>query len=78
MSLLADNEGVAFLTFECDNIAGMIAGYVEPKDDEGIITTRCPKRGVVLERIVSAPFRESYIGKRLMDTASQFGEQDSL
>ena len=72
MNLLEENEGVAFLALEGKDIVGMVAGYIEPKDEEDTITTRCPKRGVVSELIVSEPFRERSIGKSLIDTIETY------
>lgn len=64
--LLADNSGVMYLALADDSVVGMIAGYIEPKDDEDRITNRCPNRGVIADLVVSSSVRSQGIGKALM------------
>ena len=51
---------------------GFIAGYIEPKDEEDIITNRCPKRGIISDLAVTAPRRGSGIGKDLMNAIERY------
>ena len=65
-------NGVVFLAKAGNEIVGMIAGYVEPKDEEDMITNRCPKRGIIAELIVSSQFRSQGVGTELMNALEQY------
>lgn len=65
--LLTDNGGVMYLAMSDDSVVGMIAGYIEPKDDEDRITNRCPKRGVISDLVVSSSLRNKGVGDSLMN-----------
>ena len=50
---LRNNNGVLFVAENATTVIGLIAGIVEPKDQEDVLTNRCPIRGKVLELIQS-------------------------
>lgn len=70
--LLTDNSGVVYLASVDDSVVGMIAGYIEPKDDEDRITNRCPKCGVIADLVVSCSLRSNGIGQALMTKIEAF------
>ena len=70
--LLNDNGGKIFLAKTSNSVFGMIAGYVEPKDEEDRITNRCPKRGVISDLVVSSSFRSKGIGAVLMSVMENY------
>lgn len=70
--LVTDNDGVIYLAKERNEVVGMIAGYVEPKDEEDKITNRCPKRGVISDLVVSPSFRSQGIGGEFMNAMERY------
>lgn len=70
--LVTDNDGVIYLAKEENAIVGLIAGYVEPKDEEDKITNHCPKRGVISDLVVSHSLRSQGIGGELMNAMEQY------
>ena len=70
--LVNDNDGKIFLVKTSNSVVGMIAGYVEPKDEEDRITNRCPRRGVISDLVVSSSFRNKGIGADLMNAIEKY------
>mgnify|MGYP002626370782 FL=1 len=70
--LIKKHEGIILLAVSGNEVVGFIAGYIEPKDEEDIITNRCPKRGIISDLAVTAPRRGSGIGKDLMNAIERY------
>ena len=70
--LVMENEGIIYLAKDENETVGMIAGYIEPKDDEDRITNRCPKRGIISELVVSPLFRLRGVGCELMKAMERY------
>ena len=64
--------GAVFLALRGDRAVGFAAGYPEPKDEEDLLTNRCPKRGVLSELVVSAPERRQSTGRQLLCAMEEF------
>lgn len=65
--LVKNHDGIILLAVSGSEVVGFIAGYIEPKDEEDIITNRCPKRGIISDLAVTASCRGSGVGKDLMN-----------
>lgn len=73
---IKENHGIIFLAYSDNDAIGLIAGYIEPKDEEDEISNRCPKRGIISDLIVSATSREKGVGGHLMKSIENyFSEQ---
>lgn len=52
-----------FVSVENEEVISVIAGYIEEKDEEDILTNTFPKCGIISELIVDENFRNKDIGK---------------
>lgn len=51
-----------------DTVVGFVAGVIEPCDEIDVLSTICPRKGRILELVVSGNCRGQGIGKLLMQT----------
>ncbi|MCD8116588.1 MAG: GNAT family N-acetyltransferase [Oscillospiraceae bacterium] len=70
--LIKKHDGIILLAVSGSEVDGFIAGYIEPKDEEDVITNRCPRRGIISDLAVTAPRRGSEIGKDLMSAIERY------
>ncbi len=70
--LVKTNDGIMLLAVSGNEVIGFIAGYIEPKDEEDMISNRCPKRGIISDLAVAAPRRKSGIGRDLMNAIERY------
>lgn len=66
------NNGILLVAENAATIIGFVAGIIEPKDREDVLTNRCPIRGKVLELIVSKDFRLGGIGTALLQAMEEY------
>jgi len=69
---LRENHGVLFVLENATEIIGLVAGIIEPKDKEDILTNRCPIRGKVLDLIVSKDHRSGGAGTALLQAMEDY------
>ena len=69
---LRENHGVLFVLENATEIIGLVAGIIEPKDKEDILTNRCPIRGKVLDLIVSKDHRSDGAGTALLQAMEDY------
>ena len=69
---LENGNGILYLAKDNQQVIGMIAGYIESKDEEDIISNRCPKRGIISDLIVSNSCRLKGVGKKLMEEIEKY------
>ena len=69
---LRKNNGVLLVAENATTVIGLIAGIVEPKDQEDVLTNRCPIRGKVLELIVSKDYRAGGAGTALLQAMEDY------
>ena len=69
---LRKNNGVLLVAENATTVIGLIAGIVEPKDQEDVLTNRCPIRGKVLELIVSKDYRSDGAGTALLQAMEDY------
>lgn len=72
LGLIEQYSGKIYLAEEDGKIVGLVAGYVEEKDEEDKLTNRCPIRGVISELVVDRFCRNSGIGSQLMDSIESY------
>lgn len=66
------NNGKIYLAVEGDMVIGAIAGIIERKDEEDVLCTRCPVRGVITELIVDKNSRGKGVGEMLFSATEQY------
>ncbi len=66
LAILAENNGKLFVATNHGSIIGIVAGIIEPEDEEDRLTNRCPKRGKVLELVVDKNARSKGTGVSLL------------
>ena len=69
---LRENHGVLFVLENATEIIGLVAGIIEPKNKEDILTNRCPIRGKVLDLIVSKDHRSGGAGTALLQAMEDY------
>ena len=69
---LRENHGVLFVLENATEIIGLVAGIIEPKDKEDILTNRCHIRGKVLDLIVSKDHRSGGAGTALLQAIEDY------
>ena len=72
LDLLSKNCGKLFVAEKNGQLCGMVAGIIEPKDEDDFLTNRCPKRGKVVELVVSEHTRSQGIGTKLLRTIEDY------
>lgn len=66
------NDGKCFLAVNENKVIGMIMGCITKYDEFDYLDYKCPKRGEVVELIVTSKVRSSGIGKMLMNTLEDY------
>lgn len=69
---IADNNGKCYLYVENDKALGLIMGVVEKYDDYDYLDYKCPKKGNIIELIISKNIRLKGIGKHLMEKMEMY------
>lgn len=72
LSNINDNNGALYIATYKQNVIGIIAGYIEPKDEEDKLTNRCPIRGIVTDLFIEEPYRHNGIAKTLFSKIEKF------
>lgn len=66
------NDGRVLLAVENQHAVGLIAGLIEAKDNVDILTTRCPKRGIIRELVVLPAKQNRGIGEKLIKELEKY------
>lgn len=61
------NNGKCFLAVENDKAIGLIMGIIPSYDKYDYLDYKCPKRGIIIELIVTTKTRSKGIGQALID-----------
>ena len=67
-----ENNGKCYLAIEDDKAIGVIIGMVGTYDEYDYLDYKCPKRGVILELIVSKKVRSKGLGSKLIDKMEKY------
>jgi len=65
-------NGKCFVAIQDDKAVGLIMGTIPPYDEYDYLDYKCPKRGKIIELIVSKNVRSSGIGQSLMDEMEKY------
>lgn len=71
------NKGRVLLAIKNNHAVGLIAGLIESKDNVDILTTRCPKRGIIKELAVLPKEQNHGIGEKLIKELEKFFSEQS-
>lgn len=66
------HQGEIFLALEEEEVVGLVAGIIEEKDKEDMLTNCCPKRGIITELVIDQHRRRNGIGKQLMNAMENY------
>lgn len=66
------HQGEIFLALEEEEVVGLVAGIIEEKDKEDMLTNCCPKRGIITELVIDQHRRGNGIGKQLMNAMENY------
>lgn len=61
------NNGICYLAIENDKAIGLIMGCIFPYDEYDYLDYKCPKRGEIIELIVTSKIRSKGVGQALID-----------
>ena len=67
-----NNNGMCFIAVENDKAVGVIMGIVGSYDEYDYLDYKCPKRGEIIELIVSKKVRSKGLGKELMEKMEDY------
>ena len=66
------NNGKCYIALDHDKAVGAIMGIVDVYDEYDYLDYKCPKRGKIIELIVSKNVRSSGIGQQLMNKMEEY------
>ncbi len=69
---ITENEGKCYLYVENDKALGLIMGIVDKYDEFDYLDYKCPKKGNIIELIVSKNIRAKGVGKQLMEKMEDY------
>lgn len=72
LKLINENNGKCYLYLENGKAVGLIMGIVTHYDALDYLDYKCPKKGDIIELIVSQNVRSNGIGKKLMQKMEQY------
>lgn len=73
----AENDGIILLALKGNCAVGLIAGWIESKDEIDQLSNRCPRRGIISELVIAPNARNCGIGKILVRAMEErFLEQE--
>lgn len=72
LKLINENNGKCYLYLENGKVVGLIMGIVTHYEDADYLDYKCPKKGDIIELIVSQTVRSNGIGKKLMEKMEQY------
>ncbi|MDY3934436.1 MAG: GNAT family N-acetyltransferase [Bacilli bacterium] len=69
---VSNNNGKCYLAIENNKAIGLIMGCIFPYEKYDYLDYKCPKRGEIIELIISASSRSSGVGKQLMNKMENY------
>lgn len=66
------NNGKCYLALENDTVIGLIMGCIFPYDEFDYLDYKCPKRGEIIELIVTNKIRNIGTGQQLVDKMEEY------
>lgn len=69
---IKNNKGKCYLYIENGKVIGLVMGILTKYDDYDYLDYKCPKRGEIIELIVSSKARSKGIGKLLIEKMEEY------
>ena len=67
-----NNNGACFLAIDGNKVIGLIMGTIPSYDEYDYLDYKCPKRGRIIELIVTSKVRNNGIGKALIEKMEEY------
>ena len=67
-----NNNGICYLAVNDDKVLGLIMGTIPSYDEYDYLDYKCPKRGKIIELIVTSKVRSNGIGKALIEKMEEY------
>ena len=67
-----ENDGKCFLAVEDGKACGLIMGTIPPYSEYDYLDYKCPKRGEIIELIITRKIRNSGVGKQLIERMEDY------
>ena len=67
-----NNNGICYLAIDGNKVIGLIMGTIPSYDEYDYLDYKCPKRGRIIELIVTSKVRNNGIGKALIEKMEEY------
>lgn len=72
LDLINKNNGKCYVALDNDKVVGLIMGIISKYDEYDYLDYKCPKRGEVMELVVSSKCRHNGIGQQLINAMEDY------
>lgn len=72
LDLINKNNGKCYVALDNDKVVGLIMGIISKYDEYDYLDYKCPKRGEVMEFVVSSKVRHNGIGQQLINAMEDY------
>ena len=72
LELINKNNGKCYIALDNDKVVGLIMGIISKYDEYDYLDYKCPKRGEVMELVVSSKARHNGIGQQLINAMEDY------
>lgn len=72
LELINKNNGKCYIALDNDKVVGLIMGIISKYDEYDYLDYKCPKRGKVMELVVSSKARHNGIGQQLINAMEDY------
>lgn len=72
LELINKNNGKCYIALDNDKVVGLIMGIISKYDEYDYLGYKCPKRGEVMELVVSSKARHNGIGQQLINAMEDY------
>ena len=72
LDLINKNNGKCYVALDNDKVVGLIMGIISKYDEYDYLDYKCPKRGEVMELVVSSKARHNEIGQQLINAMEDY------
>lgn len=72
LDLINKNNGKCYIALDNDKVVGLIMGVISKYDEYDYLDYKCPKRGEVMELVVSSKVRHNGIGQQLINAMEDY------
>mgnify|MGYP002580348477 FL=1 len=72
LELINKNNGKCYIALDNDKVVGLIMGIISKYDEYDYLDYKCPKKGEVIELVVSSKARHNGIGQQLINAMEDY------